>query len=295
MGIVIDWLLPAALAFMMLSLGISLTKADFLRVATRPRAFAVGALAQMLVLPLFAYGVALAFALPPELALGMVLLSLCPGGPTSNLFAKFAKGDVALSISLTGVITVISVFTVPFFAAQAGQYFLSDTGMEVSILPIAARALITMLIPILLGMWLRERAPDWVMRNEKRFSAVAAVLIALVILAALASQAKNVTTWIQVLGGACFTLMLLLLVAGLLLGKIFKLQRSETTSISIDTTMQNAVMGITLGSMFLTGSEPYALASVPSAIYGVMMYLVCIPFVFLRRRTNLDTSAVQAA
>jgi bile acid:Na+ symporter, BASS family len=283
MGFLIDWGLPAALAFMMVSLGISLTAADFKRVLLQPKAFAVGAFVQMLLLPVSAYFVVLAFGLPPELALGLFILSLCPGGPTSNLFAKLAKGDAALSISLTGVITVTSIFTVPLLATVAGHYFLGLQGAHVSVLPIAARAIIVMLIPISFGMWLKYKAPEWSQRNERFIATIAVGLIAGVILASLLGQWTNFIKWFPILGGACATVMLLMLGSGLVFGKIFGLTQGEASSISIDSAMQNAVMGITMGSMFVTVPGTISLVSMPSGIYGVMMYFVCIPFVLWRR------------
>ena len=286
MGILIDWVLPAALAFMMFSLGVSLTTADFTRVFKQPRAFTIGAIVQMVLLPMTALGVALAFQLPPELALGLFILSLCPGGPTSNLFAKLANGDAALSVSLTAVITVISVFTLPLLAVSAGQHFLGTQEPPVSVIPIAARAIIAMLIPISFGMWLKQRAPVWVGRNERVITIISVVLITCVILASVAGQWSNFIKWFPTLGGACVVVMLLMLASGPLLGRLFGLTQAEASSISIDSAMQNAVMGITIGAMFATNADPIALASMPSGIYGVMMYFVCAPFVWWRRRTS---------
>ncbi len=284
MSILIDWLLPGALAIMMLSLGISLTPADFKRVFQRPKAFAVGAVVQMILLPVSAFGIAIAFDLPPELALGLFILALCPGGPTSNLFAKLARGDTALSVSLTGVITVISVFTVPMLASIAGQYYLGNAGSPISVMPIAARAIIVMLLPITFGMWLKLTARGWVERNERRVTLIAVILIAAVILASLVGQWQNFITWFPVLGSACLAVMVLMLCFGVIFGKIFNLTEGEASSISIDSAMQNAVMGITIGSMFATTPGTIALSSMPSGIYGVMMYFVCVPFVFWRRQ-----------
>ena len=284
MGFLIDWGLPAALAFMMVSLGISLAPGDFMRVLKQPKAFAVGAGVQMVLLPLTAYFVAVAFNLPPELALGLFILALCPGGPTSNLFAKLAKGDIALSVSLTAVITVISVFSVPVLAATAGHYFLGNAGSSVSIIPIAARAIVVMLIPISFGMWLKFKAPGWVARNERTITTIAIILITAVILASLAGQWSNFKIWFPVLGGACLAIMVLMLASGMIFGRLFGLSTAEATSISIDSAMQNAVMGITIGAMFSTVPNVIGLTVMPSGIYGVMMYFVCIPFVLWRRR-----------
>ena len=283
MGFLLDWMLPAALAIMMFSLGISLTLDDFSRVAKHPKAFAVGAFAQMLLLPAFSFAVGLAFGLPPELALGLFILALCPGGPTSNYFSRLAKGDVALSISLTAVITIISIFSVPVFAAFAGDHFLGNQGRSVSVFPIAIRAIIVMLIPISFGIFLRRQAPLWVAKNEKVISILAIILVAAVILGSVVTQWKNFVMWFSTMALACFTVMAGMMAAGLLLGKVFGLSQAETSAISIDTAMQNAVMGITIGAMFAATQGQLSLVSVPSGMYGVLMYFVCLPFVFWRR------------
>lgn len=284
MGFLIDWMLPAALAVMMFSLGLSLTIADFVRIAQFPKAFAVGAFAQLVLLPVSAFCVGWLFGLPPELALGLFVLALCPGGPTSNYFTKLAKGDVPLSISLTAVITVISVFSVPVLASYAGQYFLGDSGRQVSVFPIAIRSIISMLIPISFGIWLKKTAPSQVAKIEKPIATIAVCLVAIVIFGSLINQWTNFTTWFSTLALLCFTMLATMLFAGVLLGRIFALKQSEVSSISIDTAMQNAVMGIAIGSMFLAPTNAVSPVSIPSGMYGLMMYFVCIPFVLWRRK-----------
>ncbi|MGL4404405.1 MAG: bile acid:sodium symporter family protein [Notoacmeibacter sp.] len=283
MDLLVNLILPLGLAVMMFSLGLSLTIADFTRVAQYPKAFAVGAFTQMVFLPISSLAVGLLFGLPPELALGLFILALCPGGPTSNYFTKLAHGDVALSVSLTAAITLTSVLTVPILAAFAGQILLKDSGGEISILPIALRSIVVIFVPIALGMLLRKLAPQRVAKVEGLVSTLAIVFVAAIVLGSLYNQWSNFTAWFPVLALSCFTLLAGMLLAGVVFGRVFGLQPAEITSISIDTAMQNAVMGISVGLMFAPSAEGVALVSVPSAIYGVMMYFVCLPFVLWRR------------
>ena len=137
MDILINLGLPLSLAIIMLSLGVGLTFADFGRVLRAPKAFGTGALSQIILLPLVAYVIVRAFGLGPEIAVGFILLSFCPGGVTSNMIARFAKGDVALSVSLTAVISLLSIVTVPILAAWSVVHFMSDAAPDVSVAGLA--------------------------------------------------------------------------------------------------------------------------------------------------------------
>ncbi|MEM6306296.1 MAG: bile acid:sodium symporter, partial [Pseudomonadota bacterium] len=166
MEFLINVILPLSLAIIMLSLGVGLTGADFARVAQRPRAFAVGAFAQVLLLPLAALVIIQLFGLAGEIAVGFMLLSFCPGGVTSNIISKLARGDVALSVSLTAVVSLLSILTVPLLTAWAVTRFMGDAGPDVSVTSLALAMFAITTVPVLLGVALRRFAPALAARIE---------------------------------------------------------------------------------------------------------------------------------
>jgi bile acid:Na+ symporter, BASS family len=276
-------MLPAALSITMFSLGLGLTASDFAQVIRQPKAFAVGAFLQMLILPLCAVAIAALFQLSDIMALGLVILALCPGGPTSNIFSKFAGGDVALSVSLTAVITLLTVFTIPIFLNVAAGHYLGDSDIEVNVLSIAFTMLLTIIIPVLVGMLVRERAPQWTSRNEPRFIMLTGIIVAVLVGFALISNWAVFSANVTIVGQACIALLVAMVVAGLIAGKLLGLSAAQTTSISIDTAMQNGAMGITIATVVMSGNGGISPLAIPSGVYGLLMYFVCLPFVFWRR------------
>jgi BASS family bile acid:Na+ symporter len=278
MDILINIVLPLSLAIIMLSLGIGLSLADFLRVAKRPRAFGVGALAQVVLLPLVAYGIVRLFALPPEIAVGVMLIALCPGGVTSNILSKLARGDVALSVSLTAVISLLSILTVPVLAAWTVRHFLGEAAPDVSVTGLALAMFLITTLPVLLGLGIRhfaERAAD---RIEPVLSALATGLFVLIVLAALAGNWSLFVENLAALGPALIVMNAGLMVLGLAIAALAGLGRTESRTISIETGIQNATLGITLAALISGQSEGFSAIALPSAVYGITMYLVALPF-----------------
>ena len=284
----INVLLPLALSIIMFALGLGLTLSDFTRVALYPKAFAVGAFAQLVVLPVTAFLVVTLFALPPELALGLVILSLCPGGPTSGIFTKIGQGDVALSISLTAVITFVSVFTIPIVGAFFARHFLGLGATNIDIGAVAIKMVLITLLPALIGMFLRFSFPNFVTAIDKKVGAVALLLLTGLIGTSLWLNWASFIGSIGALFAACILILITMLAAGLLLGKLFGLGAASTTAISVDTAMQNGAMGIIISSLILNQTNTVSLVSVPSGVYGILMYFVCVPFVLWRRKTALS-------
>ena len=167
MGFIVDVVLPLSLAFVMFSLGIGLTPNDFMRVARQPRDFIVGALSQVVLLPAVAFLLVSIWTLPPELALGVMILAAAPGGPTSNLLTAFARGDVALSISLTAIISLLCVVTLPPVAVLSRAHFLGgETGASVSIASAALKVFFMVTVPVLVGVLMRRFAEGYATRFE---------------------------------------------------------------------------------------------------------------------------------
>ncbi len=280
MDILINVVLPISLAIIMLSLGIGLTTADFARVAKQPKAFGIGAVCQVVLVPVAAYIVTQIFGLPAELAVGVMLLALCPGGVTSNMISKLAKGDVALSVSLTAVVSLLSILTVPVLAAWSVLMFMGEEGPSVSVASLALAMFLISTLPVLIGVVIRHLAPNFAIRLEPKLSLLATVLFVIIVLAALAGNwqlfVENVTT----LGPALISMNVVLMALGFGLAVVFGLATFSAKTVSIETGIQNATLGITLAGIISGQTEGgFSTMALPSAVYGITMYLVAIPFV----------------
>lgn len=279
MDILINVVLPLSLAIIMLSLGVGLSIADFARVAQRPKAFSIGAISQVVMLPLIAYACVRAFGLSGELAVGVMLLSLCPGGVTSNMVSKLARGDVALSVSLTAVVSLLSILTVPVLAAWAVQHFMGDAAPDVSVTSLAFAMFLITTLPVAIGVAIRHSAPTFADRIDGGLSVLATVLFVLILIAALAGNWALFVENLPLLGPALVTLNVILMGLGLALAALAGLAWQSRKTISIETGIQNATLGITLAAIISGQSEGFSTMALPSAVYGITMYLVALPFV----------------
>lgn len=279
MDILINVVLPISLAIIMLSLGIGLTVGDFARVFKQPRAFGIGAICQVVLVPVAAYGITRAFGLPGELAVGIMLLALSPGGVTSNMISKLAKGDVALSVSLTAVVSLLSILTVPLLAAWAVTHFMGADAPEVSVASLALAMFLISTLPVLIGVAIRHFASSFAMRVEPILSTLATVLFVVIVIAALAGNWQLFVANLGTLGPALITLNAVLMVLGLGIALVFGLAIFSAKTVSIETGIQNATLGITLAAIISGQSEGFSTMALPSALYGITMYLVAIPFV----------------
>ncbi len=276
--------LPLALAVIMFSLGIGLTVADFARVARQPKAFGIGAFSQLVTIPIVAYVIAVAFGLPPELAVGLMILSLCPGGVTSNILTKIAKGDLALSISLTGIISLVAVFTMPPLVGFFARHFMGLEAPPVDVTALGLAMFMITALPVVIGMLVRHFAAGFAIGIEPFVEKLALVLFVIVVVGALAANWSLFVANLAVLAPSLILLNVALLAIGLALGRIFSLTPGEATAISIETGIQNATLGITVGSLIVEQASALPPFSLPSGVYGITMYLVSIPFVLWRRR-----------
>lgn len=284
MGSLITVFLPLALAIIMFSLGLGLTVADFARVAAQPKAFAIGAFSQLVTIPIVAYLIATAFGLPPELAVGLMILSLCPGGVTSNILTKIAKGDLALSITLTGVISLVAVFTMPPLVAVFARQFMGLDAPPVNVTQLGISMFLITAAPVVIGLLVRRFAEGIALSIEPFVEKLALVLFVIVVIGALAANWSLFVANLAVLAPSLILLNVALLAIGLALGRVFSLTPGEATAISIETGIQNATLGITVGSLIVEQASALPPFSLPSGVYGITMYLVSIPFVLWRRR-----------
>lgn len=285
MDILINVVLPLSLAIIMLSLGIGLTFSDFTRVITQFKAFAIGAMSQLLLLPVVAYAVATLFGLPGELAVGLMLLSFCPGGVTSNMIAKLANGDVALSVSLTAIVSLLSILTVPLLAAWSVMHFMGENGPEVSVAELAIKMFLITTLPVFIGLCIRRFATHFAIRIEPVLSGLASVLFAIIVIAALAGNWEVFIGSRATLWPALIALLLALLTGGLIIAKAAQLSWPEVKTISLESGIQNATLGIAMAAIISGQSEGFSDMALPSAAYGILMYFIAAPFVVWYRRT----------
>ena len=283
---IIKVLLPLILAFIMFSLGLGLKGSDFSRVLKFPMAFCTGLLNQVILLPLVALGLAMAFGLEPIFAVGLMILAMCPGGVTSNMLAKLAGGNAPLSISLTAITSLLSIITVPLLVVFSVNYFMGEDALAVNITKLGLTMFLITALPVAIGMLMTAKSPQLVEKIEPRISRAAVGLFVLIIILALAKNWEVFYGNLAILGPLAIILNLLMLGLGLLTAKLMQLENKDATTISIESGVQNGTLAIAVGAI-VAGVEGEALppSTVPAAVYSITMYLVCLPFVFWRRRS----------
>ncbi|WP_420409881.1 bile acid:sodium symporter family protein [Hoeflea sp.] len=284
MGIMIGVVLPLGLAFIMFSLGLGLTVSDFVRVIKQPFAFVVGAFNQVLLLPVVTFGLVLAFGLGPELAVGFMILAFCPGGVTSNILTRLARGDVALSVSLTAVISLLSMVTVPPLLALAMGFFSGDTAEPVSIGGIAVQLFLLTTVPILLGLALRHLAPAMTNRISPTIAHLANGLFVFIVGLALVVNWDVFVENLPILAPSIISLLILLLGTGFVVARLAGLPVSQIKTISIETGVQNSTLGITVAALLSGADAGLSIYALPAAVYGILMYVVAAPVIAWYRR-----------
>jgi BASS family bile acid:Na+ symporter len=284
MSFLVDVGLPLGLAFMMFSLGLGLSAGDFLRVLRRPRAVLTGAIAQLVLLPLTALALVTLAGLDPVLSVGVMILAFSPGGVTTNMMTRIAQGDVALSVTLTAVISMAAVFTVPPLVSLAAAHFIGDALPPVAIAPLALTMALITALPVALAMVLRRAAPAFVARIEPRAFVVSAMVFAAIVVAALVQNWALFLSELDVLGPLMVAMILLLLALGFGLARAAGLGRAEARAIAIETGVQNGALGITVAGL-AAGSVPGMDALLlPSAVYGILTYVIVVPLILLLNR-----------
>jgi BASS family bile acid:Na+ symporter len=265
-----SFLLPLALAIVMLGMGLSLVPEDFKRITRDPKAVLVGTVCQVLLLPLIGALITLVVPMQPEIAVGLLVLAVCPGGPSSNLITYLAKGDVALSVTLTAVSSIVTVFTIPLFTNLALQHFLGESAAIA--LPIGTTTLqifLITLLPTAIGMTIRYQFPGTARRLEKQMSRLAAGLLALVIVLLLVKEGSKLPGFLVQVGVGVFLLNLVATLAGFLAGKVFRLPLAQQICIAIEVGIQNGTLAIAITAGLLNNPD----MAVPAAIYSLLMYI----------------------
>jgi BASS family bile acid:Na+ symporter len=261
--------LPLALAVIMFGMGLSLTFGDFRRILIYPKAVAIGLANQILLLPLVAFGLIHVFGLPAELAVGLMILAACPGGATSNLITHLAKGDSALSITLTAFSSLITVFTIPFVVNFAILYFIPDgKEQQLDIFGTVISVIFITILPVLIGMLVLKRAPQLAQKWDAPFRKISAIFFVIILLAAILKERSNLLENFAQAGPVALALNLVTLGLGYLSGMVFGLGKKQSTTIAIEAGIQNGTLGITIAATLLVNST----MAIPSAIYGLLMF-----------------------
>jgi BASS family bile acid:Na+ symporter len=284
-------LLPLALAIVMLGMGLSLVPEDFKRITRYPKAVAVGTVCQILLLPLIGTLITLVVPMQPEIAVGLMVLAVCPGGPSSNLVTYLAKGDIALSVTLTAVSSIITVLTIPLFANLALQHFLG-TSAAIS-LPIGSTMLqifLITLLPTAIGMVIRQQFPHTASRLEKQMSRLAIGLLALIIVLLLIKEGSKLPGFLVQVGIGVVLLNLLAMMAGLFAAKLFRLPLAQQICIAIEVGIQNGTLAIAITAGLLNNPD----MAVPAAVYSLLMYVTGFGAILYGRQAMGSSSTLKS-
>jgi bile acid:Na+ symporter, BASS family len=281
MSIVTDVFLPLALAFIMFALGLGLTFDDFARVAKKPRDFIVGAASQLILLPAVAFALVSIWSLPPELALGVMIIAAAPGGVTSNILTAFARGDVALSISLTAVISLVCVVTIPFIVVLAhGHLMGGDAVDDVSVGKTALSVFVIVTVPAVLGLLVRHFASGFAIRFERIAGRVSTILFIIVLLGAIIKERDNIVSSFAQAGLVTLTLNVTMMVLAYLVARAFASGARQRIAISIECGLQNGTLAIAVATLMFGGG----LVAVPAATYSLIMFATALIYIALLRR-----------
>lgn len=270
-SLITELFLPLALAVIMLGMGLSLKMSDFYRVFKTPKAVFVGLFAQLVLLPFVGFALMHFWTLQAEYAVGIILLSACPGGPTSNLFAYLGRCDTALSISLTAVSSIITIFTIPFlvnFAMEihmgAGQY------VALPVLQTILQIMIITIIPVSIGMYLKSKKPNFAQKAERPVKIASTILIIIIILGAILKNKEIISQAFVETGLPALALNILTLIVGFFVARLFKLNLKESSTVSIESGIQNGTLAIAIAASSSLLNDPTI--AIPPAVYSILMF-----------------------
>lgn len=284
--------LPIAIILIMTGVGLSLVPDDFKRVFRQPKAFFLGAACQMLILPLIAIGIIKLTGLTGELAIGLFILALCPGGATSNLYTYLAKGDVGLSVSLTSVIGFITPFTIPLLAVWAINFYGSDDAQfELPIIITWVKLMVVTVIPVIIGMALRSVWPVLAKRCEGYVSGFSMIVLALLIASITVSLGDKMIDYAIAAGPAAILLNLSTMALGYYAGRFLLHQEAQSRTITLEVGLQNGTLTLLITSGIL-GS---ATMSVAPSVYSLFMFISASAFTYLVLRHDKTKAAAESA
>ena len=283
MNIVTDVILPLALAFIMFVLGLGLTGADFLRVVKQPRDFFVGSFSQIILLPIIAFLLIKIWPIAPELAIGVMIIAAAPGGVTSNLLTSFAKGDVALSISLTAIISLICVFTIPFIVLTSVDLLdVSGVDPNISLVSMSRDMFLIVTVPVILGIILRKISYGITSKLEPIAKKISIILFILVLLGAIAAERENVVSYFAQAGLITLVLNVVMMIVAYYVAQLFASGTKQKKCITIECGLQNGTLAIFVATSIFGGG----MYVIPAATYSLIMFATSLIFVYLVKKVS---------
>lgn len=262
--------LGVALIIVMLGMGLTLIIKDFKRVLLYPKAIVIGLFNQIIILPLIGFGIIKIIPMHPEIAVGIMILAACPGGPTSNLYSYLAKADLALSVTLTAISSLITIVTIPFVINFALRNLLEkNTTVTLDVWQTVIQVAVIIVIPVFVGMLIRHYKPDFATKMARPVKIISAVVLAVIIIALILKEKENILTSFQEVGLAALLLNVGTMLFGYFSARMFKLNKPQSLSISIESGIQNGTLAITIAIVLLNNST-FAIAP---GVYSLIMFL----------------------
>ncbi len=277
-GLLIKVILPGSLFIIMLGMGLALKPVDFKMVLVRPKAVALGVIAQMIMLPLLAYGIVLAFGMTGAVAVGVMILALCPGGTTSNLYTYLAKGDIALSVTLTSLVSVIAPFTVPlmiviFMSLLMGQ----EEYIQLPVLKTIIQLVVITIIPICLGMYINHKRPELSKKAEKPVKIFSILFLFFIVALIVLQNLNNMASYFAQAGLAAIVLNIVSMMLGYFIAKIANLNEAQSKAIGIEVGFQNGTLAIVIALTLLQNTE----MAIAATCYSLSMFVTGAVFAML--------------
>ncbi|SDI14761.1 bile acid:sodium symporter family protein [Winogradskyella thalassocola] len=263
--------LPLSLAIIMLGMGMTLTPIDFTRLVKYPKAVLIGLINQLVLLPLIGFSLAIAFNLSPIMAVGLIILATCPGGPTSNLITQVCKGNIALSVTLTAITSFVSIVTIPFILAFALNYFGTDeaTTIKLPIFDTIIQIMGITVIPISIGMLIRKYKIEFALRMKKPMRIASTVIFILVFIAVILANFDILTTAMREVGLVTLLLNIITMGLGYLTARLFKLKLKNIISITVESGIQNGTLAFVIATSLLHNVE----MGIPTGAYAIWMFI----------------------
>ena len=274
---------PIALALIMLGLGLGLSTKDFLRVINNPKDFTVGIICQLILLPIVAYILLLILRLPVELALGLMIIAAAPGGVTSNVLTKFANGDVALSISLTAIGSLISIFSVPFIVFTSAKLLgVTDLSSDITMTGIAFKMALVVTVPVILGMIIRRFAENFISSNINIVNRITGILFVIVFAAIWIEERQNIISYLGQAGLAVLILNVVMMTLAFYIAKGFATGIPQRKCISLECGLQNGTLAVFVATQIFNDVA----YMVPTAAYALIMYITGFIFIYILKNSN---------
>ena len=280
---IVTTIAPIALALIMLALGLGLSLENFVNVIKQPKDFLVGLICQLILLPIIAFILIKIFNTSPELAIGVMIIAAAPGGVTSNVLTKFANGDVALSISLTAIISLVSIITVPFIVFKSADLLnINYQSAEISMVGISMKMFLVVTFPVFIGMLIRKFATNFISSKEQLIQRISVFLFALVFLAILIEEKGNIIPYLAEAGLITLILNLTIMLLGFYIAKKFASGIAQRKCISLECGLQNGTLAIFVSTQIFDNSAYL----VPTATYALIMFITSIIFVFIVKKSS---------